>query len=127
MTRRNCLVTTLAGALLLAGATVLAADDNGDELRERHCLPLAQIDQIEVLDDQTLKFHMLGGPDYINHLPYRCTGLKNRRTFVHETSTSNYCDLDTITQIDTAIGMRVGTCPLGKCEAVQPTADDAPK
>lgn len=91
-----------------------------EEATQRRCLSLNQIRRIEIIDDQTLKFHMRGsGPDYLNHLPYRCSGLRNRGAFMHATSTSDYCDLDIITQIDTGIGMRLGSCPLGRFTAVE--------
>lgn len=124
-------LATLAASLPLAAsadehggkAAADSAAEKGSESSEgtqRRCLSLNQIRRIEVVDDQTLKFHMHGGgPDYLNHLPYRCTGLKRRGAFMHATSTSNYCDLDIITQIDTMIGMRLGSCPLGKFEAVE--------
>lgn len=95
--------------------------------QQRRCLSLNQIRRIEIIDDQTLKFHMRGsGPDYLNNLPYRCSGLKSRGSFMHATSTHDYCDLDIITQIDTSIGMRLGSCPLGKFEAVA-REQDKPK
>lgn len=118
------------GAVTLAGPSSAAEKADQSEAaggnpagqvsdRSRHCLSLSQIKRIEIIDDQTLKFHMRGGgPDYLNHLPYRCPGLKHRGAFMHATSTSNYCDLDIITQIDTSIGMRLGSCPLGNFEAV---------
>jgi len=102
----------------LSAAPIVAAESQGDEeLRDgRRCLSISRIERIEVVDDQTLRFHMRGGQDYLNHLPHRCAGLKSRGTFMHATSTQNYCDLDTITQVDTTIGMRLGSCPLGKFE-----------
>jgi len=96
----------------------MAADSPNAEYEQdgRRCLPISHIDRIEIIDDETLRFHMRGGQDYINRLPHRCAGLKSRGTFMHATSTQNYCDLDTITQLDTTIGMRLGSCPLGKFE-----------
>ncbi|MEQ8801661.1 MAG: hypothetical protein RLP45_06455, partial [Haliea sp.] len=71
-----------------------------------------QIDRIEVVDDQTMIFHMHGDKKYINNLPYRCHGLKNN-SFIHETSLNSYCDLDIISVLDVGLGMRLGSCPLG--------------
>jgi len=101
-------------------APAIAAEPQSEEARsERRCLPISHIERIEVVDDQTLHFHMRGGQDYLNHLPHRCAGLKSRGTFMHATSTQNYCDLDTITQVDTTIGMRLGSCPLGNFEVYE--------
>lgn len=106
-------------------AKAAKAEGGEDAEHQRRCLSLHQIRRIEIIDDQTLKFHMRGsGPDYLNNLPYRCSGLKNRGSFMHATSTNDYCDLDIITQIDTTIGMRLGSCPLGEFEAVAREPDE---
>lgn len=84
----------------------------------RNCLPMSQIRRIETVDDQTLLFHMHGDRKYVNHLPYRCPGLK-QNSFVHETSMNSYCDLDIISVVDLTIGMRMGSCPLGEFEKVE--------
>ncbi len=83
------------------------------------CLWMPQLNRVEIVDDFTLVFHMSGGKRYVNILPYRCSGLKRRGTFLHETATNNYCDLDTITVIDTSTGMRLNSCPLGKFELIE--------
>lgn len=97
------------------------AEKESADVRDRRCLGINQIRRIEIIDDSTIYFHMRGGRgDYINHLPHRCPGLKSRGTFMHSTSTNNYCDLDTISVIDTNLGMRLASCPLGRFEAVEP-------
>src|SRR6056297_2313928 len=96
------------------------ADEHGD--KTRHCLPMAQIDRVEVVDDRTLLFHMHGDKDYVNHLPYRCAGLETE-AFIHETSLNQYCDLDTITVYNTSVGMRMASCPLGEFERYTETND----
>lgn len=111
----------LLWAILLAALPLQADEPRGDKAEEKgpRCLSMARIQRIEIIDDETLRFHMRGrGPDYLNRLPRRCSGLKRQGTFMHATSTQNYCDLDTITQIDTTLGMRLGSCPLGKFEEV---------
>lgn len=128
MMRRS--VFALSSALLLLAAPAALADQisgtsaaeaGGENAQssDRRCLAIHQIRRIEIIDDSTIHFHMRGGEhDYINHLPHRCSGLKSRGTFMHSTSTNNYCDLDTITVIDTNLGMRLASCPLGRFEAV---------
>lgn len=88
----------------------LAADQT------RNCVSISRIKRIEIVDNQTLIFHLNHKVKYINRLPFNCPGLKSRGTFLHETSLSSYCDLDTITVIDASLGMRMGSCPLGKFE-----------
>lgn len=118
--RKSVAATIIAGGLAAAMAVMAQAQDDsqqaaGGEARNRHCLSISRIDRIEKVNDQTLIFHMHGDEKYINHLPYRCSGLK-RNTFLHETSMNSYCDLDTISIIDTSLGMRLGSCPLGPFE-----------
>ena len=103
-------------ALALIGSFSLATLPAFAEKAERDCLPMSQIDRIEIVDDQTLMFHMHGDRKYINRLPYPCHGLKSEGTFLHETSLNSYCDLDIISVLDTSIGMRLGSCPLGDFE-----------
>ena len=111
----NVSSTGIMVALWLLGAGFVYGEDNDAEPVTRHCLPMSQIDRIEVVDDQTLIFHMHSKTDYINHLPYKCHGLKHN-ALLHETSLNSYCDLDIISVVDTSIGMRMGSCPLGKFE-----------
>lgn len=100
----------LSGCVLALPAT---ADEHGQKTRD--CLPMTQIDRIEVVDDRTLLFHMHGDDHYVNKLPYRCPGLETE-PFIHETSLNQYCDLDTITVYNASVGMRMGSCPLGEFE-----------
>lgn len=93
-----------------------------DDPETRNCLSISHIRRIETVDDQTLVFHMRGKDRYVNHLPYRCPGLK-RNSFIHETSLNSYCDLDIISVVDLRIGMRMGSCPLGKFQKVTGAPD----
>ena len=132
MIRRSVFAVSSVLLLLLApaaladqGSSASGAEREGDgaQSSDRRCLGINQIRRIEIVDDSTIHFHMRGGEhDYINHLPHRCSGLKSRGTFMHSTSTNNYCDLDTITVIDTNLGMRLASCPLGRFEAVDRSA-----
>jgi hypothetical protein len=45
------------------------------------CLNLADIDHTEILDDQTVLFHMRDGAVWENMLPEACTGLKAANGF----------------------------------------------
>jgi hypothetical protein len=110
--------SVLTGCLLLVAAFSAMADQR--EEPPRHCIPIHQIDRIEVVDDQTLLFHLHGHRTYINILPYRCSGLKHN-AFLHETSLASYCDLDVISVLNVSLGMRMGSCPLGKFQVYEPT------
>lgn len=122
MIRSNMVMvaSALLFPLLASASFADQAGDNRADSDERRCLSISHIRRIEILDDSTLYFHMRGGQfDYLNHLPHRCPGLKSHGTFMHSTSTSNYCDLDVITVVDTSLGMRLASCPLGRFEAVE--------
>ena len=115
------MIWVLVLASVRGSLTAAAGEQEGGPAapRERHCLWMPQLNRVEIVDDFTLVFHMSGGKRYVNILPYRCSGLKRRGTFLHETATNNYCDLDTITVIDTSTGMRLNSCPLGKFELIE--------
>ncbi|PLW82048.1 hypothetical protein CWI75_13275 [Kineobactrum sediminis] len=107
--------TGIVMTLWILGSSVAFGQNDKNDPETRQCLPMSHIDRIEVVDDQTLIFHMHGKTDYINHLPYKCHGLKHN-AILHETSLNSYCSLDIISVVDTTIGMRMGSCPLGKFE-----------
>ncbi len=116
--------TLLVGSALIVltslPMTAAVAESDSVDAPERRCLSITRIRNIDIVDDRTLYFHMRGGEyDYVNRMPHRCIGLHSRGTFMHSTSTNNYCDLDMITVIDTSLGMRLGSCPLGRFEAVE--------
>jgi hypothetical protein len=118
--RQSTTILAMVGLLVisaLSAPAAVAGEHKGEKKqeRERHCLSIARVNRIEVVDDQTMLFHMNGGKKYINKLPYKCHGLKHN-AFIHETSIQSYCDLDTITVYDASLGMRLGACPLGEFE-----------
>lgn len=111
----ECLLTVF---LLLTPVLSVMAEQQ--EEPARRCIPMHQIDRIEVVNDKTLVFHLHGDRKYVNMLPYRCRGLEHN-AFLHETSLASYCDLDVISVLDTSLGVRLGSCPLGKFQVYDPT------
>ena len=78
------------------------------------CIPLQQIRDTTVRDDQTIDFRMSGGRTYRNTLPARCGGLGAERRFSYATSTSQLCSSDIITVLREPIGTASGpSCGLG--------------
>jgi hypothetical protein len=51
----------------------------------QRCLRLSRIDRTEVLDEQTILFHMRGSAIYRNYLPEECNGLNDREPFMYNT------------------------------------------
>lgn len=84
------------------------------------CVDLIRIDRSEVLDDQTILFHMKGGKVWKNTLPYKCPRLGFEKAFIHKTSINRLCSVDTITVLDTTTRMPGPSCGLGKFEAYTP-------
>lgn len=61
-----------------------AVADSFDRTPER-CVRLSRLNRTEVLDEQTILFHMYGGVTYRNHLPEECRGLNSREPFMYNT------------------------------------------
>lgn len=89
------------------------------------CVDLIRIDRTEVLDDQTILFHMKGGKIWRNRLPYKCPQLGFEKSFSHKTSINRLCSVDTITVINTGARMPGATCGLGVFEEYTPPKKDA--
>lgn len=80
------------------------------------CLSISRIKDIDIIDDQTLVFKMNGRKMYLNELPHRCPGLSRNETIMYRTSTSQLCDLDVITVLN-SMGrgyMPGASCGLGR-------------
>ena len=99
-------------AVLVSGP-VLA--DETDDMDGERCISTSRIDRTHVLDDKQVLFYMRGRDIYLNQLPRGCSGLARQGAFSYESRTSQLCNLDTITVLDTVGGgfMRGATCGLG--------------
>lgn len=62
----------------------------------KQCIHLGWLDRSEIIDDQTILFHMKGGQIYENKLPYPCSGLKFEGGFGFSTSLHELCSTDII-------------------------------
>ena len=81
----------------------------------RDCILASRIDRTEVIDDNTIIFHMrTRGEAYANYLPLRCPNLGREKRFTYERRTANLCDDTTITVLELT-GFGPGfTCRLGQ-------------
>lgn len=132
MTRLGTLATSLAFSVIfgaLAGtasasgqkpAAPAATPDPTVGAPGPDCLELYQIDHTEILDDNTILFHMKGKKTYVSKLPYRCHGLKFEDGFAYTTSITKICG-----KVDIIKVLRRGnSCPLGAFyEYVKPEKD----
>ena len=118
MNTRNMLIL-LASSLLAIPAAAEEKKMN-DELEfvsgpPEQCISLIRIDRTEVLDDQSILFHMRGDDIYLNHLPHRCPNLGFYESFMYRTSLNQLCNVDIITVLnDIGFGFSPGpSCGLG--------------
>lgn len=92
--------------------------------RPVRCLHLNRIKRIEILDKETIVFHMLGKKRYVNRLKHPCPGLRRNKPIMYRTSQNMLCDLDIITVLENAgFGFLPGaSCGLGSFEQVEEIA-----
>lgn len=74
----------------------------------RRCIELYLINETEVIDDQTIVFHMLNNKAWINTLPYECPQLRIEDGFVHQTSLHRLCNVDIITVMNQGVSCGLG-------------------
>ena len=109
-----CLAT-----ILLSSNIALAADD------VEKCLSTHRIDHTEILDGQTILFHMIGKKVYVNKLPRRCPGLSFHKAFSYKVHQNRLCNTDIIRVYQ---GDYFGAaCGLGKFEPYDVEAAKAAK
>jgi len=83
------------------------------------CIPLTQIRESRVRDDQTIDFYMNGGKVYRSVLPNSCPQLGFEKRFAFKTSLSELCSTDIITVLREGPGlMRGASCGLGQFQPV---------
>jgi hypothetical protein len=88
----------------------------------QRCVQINTIRRTEVVDDQNILFHMRGNKVYNNRLPNRCPGLGLGRAFKYSTSSSQLCNVDIISVIESSTGRIVSgaRCGLGMFVPVEP-------
>ena len=86
-----------------------------------HCLSTSDIENLEVVDDYTILFHMVGGKVWKNTMADRCYGLGFERAVTYEVYGGELCGTTQIIHV-----MRRGsTCVLGPFEAFSPPPKNA--
>jgi hypothetical protein len=86
--------TAIAGSPAAPGAEGTPVAKKAPEVK--NCIDLGWLDRSQIVDDQTILFHMKGGLVYENKLPYRCFGLKFEDGFAFATSLHQLCNTDII-------------------------------
>lgn len=85
--------------------------------RFQNCVSRFRIDDIEVLNDYVILFHMTNRKVFKNELPYRCFGLGRERRFAYTLTSSLLCDDDIITVFSTSPFTQ--SCGLGEFEELE--------
>jgi len=94
----HSLALTLAGALGVALSAGPAFADPAAAVSTPRCVNIAQIDHTQILDDQTILFHLRGGETLRNTLQDKCVGLRTAsRGFTYVVRAEEVCgNLQTI-------------------------------
>ncbi len=83
--------------LYILKASLLAGFVNNSYAAESdNCVSLNRLDRTEVVDNQTILFHMKGKKTLVNNLPRRCPGLSFHKAFSYKTSIGRLCKQDVI-------------------------------
>lgn len=87
------------------------------------CIHVTRIRRTEVIDGQTILFHLGRDRVYMNRLPRSCPGLARERAFSYTIRGSQLCSMDTIRVLEKPI-MRTGAaCGLGRFELLELRAE----
>ena len=86
-----------------------------------NCLQTTRIRETRVRSNDIIDFYTLGGKVYRNTLPSSCPSLGFEEKFAYSTSTSQLCNVDIITVLQSGGPglMRGASCGLGKFQPVQ--------
>ncbi len=87
------------------------------------CIHVTRIRRTEVIDGQTILFHLGRDRVYMNRLPRSCPGLARERAFSYTIRGSQLCSMDIIRVLEKPI-MRTGAaCGLGRFELLELRAE----
>ena len=115
----------LLTATLLAAATVADARGRDSPVATPtgeavSCLRLTDIRETRVRSDSVIDFITRGNKVYRNTLPNSCPSLGFEEKFAYATSTSQLCNVDIITVLQSGGGLSRGaSCGLGDFQPVQ--------
>lgn len=121
------LALVISASLLAGGSAAIAKREPKaiPEARETgkpvSCIPIIQIRESRVRNDQVIDFRMTGKKWYRNTLPSSCPSLGFEERFSYKTSLSQLCSTDIITVLQTHGGQLTGgpSCGLGQFQPVE--------
>jgi hypothetical protein len=89
--RLTLAATLVAPAALLAASCALAQGSAPQEKQKGVCIQNHRIDHTEVLDENTILFHMIGGKIWKNSLTAPCHTLTSQDGFAYEPKVDQLC------------------------------------
>ncbi|HWM30046.1 MAG TPA: hypothetical protein VNQ14_16405 [Woeseiaceae bacterium] len=98
-----------------AGAALAQDDAEERDMEAEHCVRVDDVDDIDIVDAETLIFRMRGGEVYRNDLPHECPGMRSSDTLMYRSSVGKLCSVDIVTVLeDWGFGFAPGvSCGLG--------------
>lgn len=111
---------TAAAALLLlclsgAGQTASAADEKSGRSLRDSCINLNQVRRTEILDDETILFHLHNSRIKKVSLAFGCPSLKFYGSFSYKVFSNRLC-----ARVDTIVTRSGSHCPIADIEDYQP-------
>lgn len=88
-------LTRLAFLLVLSMSSPALAQEIEDEISD--CVPLAQVEDSDIIDDETIHFHLKDGRTYQVRLSFECPSLKFDDSFYYSVRGMRLCTTDVIT------------------------------
>jgi hypothetical protein len=123
----SAFMACLGGLILLAAPSFAQepATSSPAAPKTTSCIQLSQIERTDILDDQTMIFHMRGKKAWKNKLPFKCPRLKFEGRYLFKTSINSICNTDIITVLfqtgGGVAGLQEGaSCGLGTFEEFTP-------
>lgn len=121
------LALIIAASLLTSGSAALAKHEPKapPEARETgeavDCIPISQIRESRVRNDQVIDFRTGAKKWYRNTLPGSCPSLGFEERFLYKTSLSQLCSVDIITVLHSNGGRLTqgASCGLGKFQPIE--------
>jgi len=101
--------------IVLGGFTIAGIVDNKDKNGEtpeefaKQCIQTSRIEEIDVIDNKTIVFHMIQDKSWVNTLPYYCPNLYHEGGFKYDRQVDKLCSADIITVINTYTKCGLGT------------------
>lgn len=114
-------VAAAAGASLYSMAA-WADDKSADAPVAYRCISLRHVQSTEVVDDQTILFHMTGRKTLKMALTYPCYSLKFYGFFSYTTRTGELC-----AKTDMVVSRDGSRCPIESIELYAPASEKPPK